>query len=300
MNPAMKSTLNVVTLIVFFSLISDSAFSQIDSLRLRIQQIIQHKNARVGIAIHGMKDDDTVSINGAETFPLFSVVKFPTAIAVLHLVDEQKLSLDSNIHFVKSTLDTFTFSPIRDEITKTEFDLNIRELLYYSVSRSDNIAYEKLVELSGGINVIGNYVHSLQSDIIIQATGKDGLTAYTKNTATPIAMNQLLVKAYREKFLSQNGYDLLWKLMKATKNASNRLKGLLPEGAVVMHKPGTSGADNDGVNMAFNDVGVVLLPNGKHFFISVFITNSKESDEVNAAIIAEISKAAWDYYRKLD
>jgi beta-lactamase class A len=85
-------------------------------------------------------------------------------------------------------------------------------------------------------------------------------------------------------------------LMKETKNAPNRIKGLLPEGTVVMHKPGTSGADENGMNIAFNDLGMVTLPNGKHFVISVFITNSKESDEVNAAIIAEISKAAWDYF----
>jgi hypothetical protein len=63
-----------------------------------------------------------------------------------------------------------------------------------------------------------------------------------------------------------------------------------------MHKPGTSGADENRLSFAFNDLGIVTLPSGKHFVISVFITNSKESDEVNAAIIAEISKAAWDYF----
>ncbi len=282
-------------LILLFSFISFSAFSQVDSLRFHIQQIIQGKNAKVGVAIQGMKKTDTLSINGTYAFPLFSVVKFPTAITILHLVDEKKLSLDSNIHFVKAALDTFTFSPLRDEITKAEFDLSIRDLLSYAVSRSDNIAFDKLVELAGGIKVIGDYTNSLQSNISIKATGKDGLTAYLKNSSTPLAMTHLLMKAYQEKFLSQSSYDLLWKLMQETKNASNRLKGLLPEGTAVMHKPGTAGSDENGVNLAFNDVGIVILPNGKYFIISVFITNSKESDEVNAAIIAEISKAVWDY-----
>jgi beta-lactamase class A len=282
--------------LIFFLFISISAFSQTDSLRHRIHQIIQNKNAKVGLAIRGLENGDTLSINGATSFPLFSVVKIPTALTVLHLVDMKKLSLDSSIHFVHSFLDTNTFSPIRDEINKVEFDLTIRELLSYSISRSDNIAFEKLVELAGGIKVVSDYSRSMQHEIFINATGKDGLTEYIKNSSTPLAMNSLLIKIDQKKFLSNGSRDLFWKLMKETKNAPNRIKGLLPEGTIVMHKPGTSGADDNGLNIAFNDVGIVTLPNGNHFVISVFITNSTESDEVNASIIAEISKAAWDYF----
>lgn len=282
--------------LLFFLFISISAFSQTDSLRHRIHQIIRNKNAKVGIAIRGLENGDTLSVNGATSFPLFSVVKIPTALTVLHLVDMKKLSLDSSIHFVHSFLDTNTFSPIRDEINKAEFDLTIRELLSYSISRSDNIAFEELVELVGGIKVVSDYSRSIQHEIFINATGKDGLTEYIKNRSTPLAMNSLLIKIDQEKFLSNASRDLFWKMMKETKNAPNRIKGLLPEGTIVMHKPGTSGADENGLSIAFNDVGIVTLPSGKHFVISVFITNSRESDEVNAAIIAEISKATWDYF----
>ncbi len=282
--------------LLFFLFISLSAFSQTDSLRHRIHHIIQNKNAKVGVAIRGLENGDTLSINGTTSFPLFSVVKIPTALMVLHLVDTKKLALDSSIHFVHSFLDTNTFSPIRDEIDKAEFDLSIRDLLSYSISRSDNIAFEKLVELAGGIKVVSDYSRSMQHEIFINATGKDGLTEYIKNSSTPLAMNSLLIKIDQKKFLSNGSRDLFWKLMKETKNAPNRIKGLLPEGTIVMHKPGTSGADDNGLNIAFNDVGIVTLPNGNHFVISVFITNSTESDEVNASIIAEISKAAWDYF----
>ena len=111
--------------LIFFLFISLSALSQTDSLRHRIHQIIQNKNAKVGLAIRGLENGDTLSINGATSFPLFSVVKIPTALTVLHLVDMKKLSLDSSIHFVHSFLDTNTFSPIRDEINKVEFDFKV-------------------------------------------------------------------------------------------------------------------------------------------------------------------------------
>ncbi len=283
-------------LLIGLSILSISVFSQSDMLRKQIQQILYNKNVKIGLAINGLENGDTLSINGTDLFPMFSVVKFPTALTVLHLVDEQKLSLDSSPHFVKSTLDPSTFSPLRDEINKTEFDLTIRDLLSYAISRSDNIAFEKLVELAGGINMVNDYTKLLQKNILIQATGKEGLTAYSKNTSTPLAMNQLLIQAYQEKILSKNSYDLLWKMMLETPTGLNRLKGLLPIGTKVAHKTGTSGADENGLNIAFNDVGIVTLPNGKHFAISVFITDSKENDEINAAIIAEITKATWDYF----
>jgi hypothetical protein len=43
-------------------------------------------------------------------------------------------------------------------------------------------------------------------------------------------------------------------------------------------------------------IGIVTLPNGAHFAISVFISNSKENSETNEEIISDISKLTWDYF----
>jgi beta-lactamase class A len=50
------------------------------------------------------------------------------------------------------------------------------------------------------------------------------------------------------------------------------------------------------VSFYYNDIGIVFLPNGKHYFISVFVTNSREDAGTNEKIIAGISKATWDYF----
>lgn len=39
-----------------------------------------------------------------------------------------------------------------------------------------------------------------------------------------------------------------------------------------------------------------LLPNGEHFIISVFVSESKEDIDTNEKIIADIAKAAYDFY----
>jgi beta-lactamase class A len=77
----------------------------------------------------------------------------------------------------------------------------------------------------------------------------------------------------------------------------NRIKGQLPEGTVVGHKTGTS-SRNETTNVLteLNDVGIVMLPDGRHFAIAVFVANSTMTDDETAAIIARISKTAWDHF----
>ena len=85
--------------------------------------------------------------------------------------------------------------------------------------------------------------------------------------------------------------------MKGTKTGKNRLRGQLPQGTVVAHKTGWSGRHKEtGITAAVNNVGIVFLPNGKYFTISVFVTDSKEDFETNEKIVADIAKAAWDYF----
>jgi beta-lactamase class A len=45
-------------------------------------------------------------------------------------------------------------------------------------------------------------------------------------------------------------------------------------------------------------MGIITLPNGKHYAIAVFVNNSTESDEVNTKMVADISKIVWDNFNK--
>ena len=45
-----------------------------------------------------------------------------------------------------------------------------------------------------------------------------------------------------------------------------------------------------------NDIGIVKLPNGKHFILSVYLKNITEKQEDTEKIIAAITKATWDYF----
>jgi beta-lactamase class A len=74
---------------------------------------------------------------------------------------------------------------------------------------------------------------------------------------------------------------------------TDRIKGLLPSGTVVMHKTGSSGTDG-GLTYATNDIGLITLPDGRRLAIAIFVTDSKSDEATREAVIARIAKAAYE------
>lgn len=272
-----------------------------DSFREELHQIVSSKNAVVGISISGNNGIDTLTINGEGHYPMQSVFKFHIALALLSQIDKGKFSLDQKIEIPKKDLLPGLYSPIRDKYPDGT-TLTIAEIIEYTVSQSDNVGCEILLRLIGGPQTVEDYfTENNFRDISIkfneeQQQGNRELQF--QNWTTPAAANNVLSVFYynKENLLSQNSYDFIWKVMKETETGANRLKGQLPEGTVVAHKTGSSGTNKDNITEATNDIGIVFLPEGKFFFISVFVTDSKENAETNEKIIADIAKAAWDYF----
>ena len=272
-----------------------------DSLRNEIQQIISTKNATVGVSIIGNNGKDTLSINGERHFPMQSVFKFHIAVAMLAQIDKGKFSFDQKIKIEKKDLLPNLYSPIRDKYPDGA-TLPISKVLEYMVSESDNVGCDFLLRLIGGPQVVEEYLKknnfkdvSIKINEEVQQANWD---LQFQNWTTPNAANEALVKLYynKAKLLSKKSYDFIWKIMKETQTGKGRLKGQLPENTVVAHKTGSSGANKEGLTAAVNDIGIVFLPNGKTFFISVFVTDSNENADTNEKIIADISKATWDYF----
>ena len=285
---------------IVFSFIASSIFAQTDSLKNKIEQIISTKNAVVGVSIYGLENNDTLNINNSMHFPLQSVFKFHIALAVLNEVDKGKLSLDQKIYIKKSDLLLNTWSPIREEYPNGNIKLSLAEIIKYTVSKSDNIGCDILLRLIGGTKTVNNYIHKIGiKDANIQANEeemhKEWNVQFT-NWTTPQASSELLKVFYERKILTEKSYEYLWKIMLETISGNNRIKGELPTGTLVAHKTGTSDTNEQKVTAAVNDIGIVTLPNGNHFAISVYVSNSKENYETNEKIISDISKLAWDYF----
>jgi beta-lactamase class A/beta-lactamase class A VEB len=271
-------------------------------LRKKIDSLIQNKKAVVGVAINGLNIQDSISINGDKHFPMQSVFKFPIALTVLSEVDKGNLSLDQEIEITKNDLLPGLWSPIQEKHPNGTV-LTLAEIIEYTVSLSDNVGCDVLLKLLGGPEVVENYFFSLGfKDFAVkinEETMQNNWELQFLNWTTPKEANKILVLFYENKngLLSKESYDFIWKVMKNTKTGKNRIKGQLPKEISVAHKTGWSGKHKEtGITAAVNDIGIVFFPNGNHYTISVFITASLESLETNEKIIADISKAAWDYF----
>jgi len=290
-------------IVSILSLFTFDINAQIDSLKNKIEQIINSKDAIVGVSIRGIENNECLDINSEKHFPMQSVFKFHIALAVLDKVDKDKLNLDQEIFIRKRELLPNTWSPIRDKYPDGNIKLTLAEILKYTVTLSDNNGCDILLKMIAGPKKVNEYIHKLGiKDISISVNEEEmhkDWNAQFSNWTTPKAATDLLTAFYTKNILSKSSFDFLLKTMIETSTGKNRIKGQLPEGTIVAHKTGSSGTNKKSITAATNNIGIVTLPDGKHFAISIFVTNSREDEETNDKIISDIAKAAWDYFTNL-
>jgi beta-lactamase class A len=111
-----------------------------------------------------------------------------------------------------------------------------------------------------------------------------------RDTSTPKAMSDLLLKLYTQQILKSESKMLLLDIMRRCETGLTRIKGSLPPGTEVMHKTGTIG-------MTTNDVGIMTLPaDAGHVVISVFVKSSGKEIPDRERAIAEVSRVVYDYF----
>ena len=85
--------------------------------------------------------------------------------------------------------------------------------------------------------------------------------------------------------------------MKSSKTGRKTIKAGVPEDTVVAHKTGSSGKNNVGLTGAQNDIGIVFLPDGSHYYLSVLVSDSTEEKSEIKRIISQISRLTWLFFR---
>lgn len=289
---------------------------------------ISAAQGRVGIGVLDLNNGQSWFLNGKQRFPMQSVYKLPSAIAVLKQVDEGKISLKQLVTIMRQDFAP-GWSPIIKEIRGDRGQFILRNVLERSVGISDNTAADALVRVLGGpkqVNAIlkklsirnvrvDRLEQQLQPDCvglkdfqpeladeqkwaeavqnIPDRVKKAALEKYLRDerdTATPEGMVDLLARLNSNKLLSQNSTTLLLKIMTDSPTGQKRLKAGLPNNWSIAHKTG-SGPDVLGIGTATNDVGIASSPDGKRVAIAVFIAGSKAPEQDREKVMSEIASA---------
>ncbi len=270
---------------LLFSMIAADVNAEVN-----VDAIVSDAQGRVGAAAVVMETGrKLVDYHADEQFPMQSVYKLPIVMAAERAIIFRKLRRDDIVHVNRTDyVRAGQHSPLRDE-NPNGADVSLMELMRLAVSESDGSASDVVMRVIGGPKAVMDYLKGRGiGGITVRDTekqiGADWAVQYA-NSASPDAAIVLLRLASNRK--------LLMKWMTETTTSATRIKGLLPKGTVVAHKTGSSGA-KEGVTAATNDIGIAILPDGRHLAIAVFVADSKADDATRDGVIARIARSAWD------
>ena len=291
----MKSLfLGIIYLIMTFQ----PAYAQ-HALQTQIEELLIGEKAQVGVAviINGM---DTVTVNNDIRYPMMSVFKFHQALAVANYLQGKHISLQTEIFIPHKQMRPDTYSLLKDRFPEGNISLPIYKLLEYTLQLSDNNACDILFDYIGGTGKAERYIRSLScGPCEFPSTEADmhrNLDLCYGNWTTPLASAVLL-----EKFLNQTLFDeelqhFIYTTMTTCQTGEDRLaKPLKGTGAIIGHKTGTSDRNLEGLFIGVNDIGFVLLPDGRHYTIAVYVKDSPKTLEETSQLIADISEAAYNF-----
>lgn len=307
----------------------------LERLRTQIVALTKLSEGTVGVAIRHLETGRSVSVSGAEPFPMASTFKVPVAVQVLSRVDRGELRLDSMIAVQPGDLHPGS-GTLTELFNNPGVVLSVRNLLELMLRISDNSAADLMLRAAGGaravdarlaalgvrgirvdrptVRLIADYigVRNLATDTVSPSRFEELAAAISdsahqaaartferdpRDTATPDGMAALLTTVWRGEALSRGSTALLLDIMYRCLTGSARIRGLLPPDTRVAHKTGTLGGGPAVAGAGTqNDVGIIDLPNGAGHLVVVVLVKGEDQAERGERAIAQIARAAYDYF----
>lgn len=299
-----------------------------DQITPALEQLAeQAKPGTLGVLMLDLATNQARGVNIDKPLPMQSVFKLPLGIFVMHLADQGKLSLDDKIVLTKDQLSP-AHSPIAEKFDEKQ-DYTIEELIRAAVAVSDNSAADILLKRVGGPQAltrffqergvqdfrVDRYEYELQPQSVglPKFTGqwiggaaiteakkqlpsesqRAALTLYLADPRDRLSARagvQILALLDRGKLLSPESTKKMMEILLSTTTGTDRLKAGVPKGEVY-HKTGT-GADVEKRNSATNDIGIIVLPDGRRLAVAALLAGSELSPEARAKIIADVARLA--------
>jgi beta-lactamase class A len=302
-------------------------------IALRIAELGRSFGSGVGISVRDISEGWTTAYDADRLAPQQSVSKLWVALAVFDAFDRGALRPDDAVVIEPSDLTLF-HQPIRAEVGDQGYRTTIADLLERAMTQSDNTANDALLRRVGGPAVIramltrfgidrvrfGPGERALQSGIAglswqqrfsngnafakARATvpieqRRSALEAYAANPvdgAAPAAITAALARLVHGDLLSARSTTNLLALMERSKTGRARLKSALTPDWQLAHKTGT-GQQLGSLVAGFNDVGLLIAPDGHRYAIAVMIARSERPIAVRQALIADVGRAVIDHWR---
>jgi beta-lactamase class A len=257
-------------------------------LESSIQEVDQHLDGVMGVAIEDLTTGDHFLLHEDEVFAQASSIKI-TVLANLYLqVQQGKLKL-TDLYTVQSS-DLVPDSDIMGGLSPGVTRLTLRDLATMMVAVSDNSATNVLIDRVGMQNVNAMLdslalTHTrLRRKMMDLQAAKEG----RENISTPREMMTLLGAIYRCKILNKESTADFFKMLSTNKDSW--IPRDLPADLKIANKPGS-------LEAVRNDSGIVFVE-GRPYVICVmtsFLRNERDGEEA----ISKVSLDAWRMFDRL-
>ena len=256
---------------------------------LRIKQ--EHSLLDLGISFYDAETTIQWSYNADQYFHAASTMKLAVLLGVFRQVDRGELSLEAPVHVRNRFTSIVNREPFmldlgRDadpdvygHLGKT---LSVRELAYWMITKSSNLATNLLVDVVG-INTVQLALDELDIDGVRVLRGVEDQRAFEAQLNNEVTANGLL-KMLRliadGKAYSQKACDDMLEIMLDQQYRSGIPAGL-PKAARVAHKTGN-------ISTVHHDAGIVYLE-GRKPYVLVILTQFA-ADQGRGTAVADVSR----------
>jgi len=256
---------------------------------LKIKQ--EHSLADLGISFYDAETTIQWSYNADTYFHAASTMKLAVLLGVFRQIDRGDLGLDAPVHVRNRFTSIVNQEPFmldlgRDadpdvygHLGKT---LTVRELAYWMIIKSSNLATNLLVEVVG-IPTVQQALDELEIDGVKVLRGVEDSRAFDaglNNEVTANGLLKLLRMIAEGKAYSQQACDDMLEIMMDQQYRSGIPAGL-PKAARVAHKTGN-------ISTVHHDAGIVYLDGRKPYVLVILTAFSPEAGRGTA--VADVSR----------
>jgi beta-lactamase class A len=267
------------------------ASSEVSLYRSVLKLKLEHDLEDLGIAFFDGESTIQWSYNGDQYFHAASTMKLAVLLGVMREVERGDLTLDAPVHIRNRFTSIVNQEPFMLDLARDADPdvyghlgktLSVRELAFWMITKSSNLATNLLVDIVG-INNIQQALDELEIDGVKILRGVEDQAAYQAGLNNEVTANGLLkllrLIANRKAYSREASEEMLSILLE--QQFRSGIPAGLPKAARVAHKTGNISTVN-------HDAGIIFLEGREPYVLVVLTRFAAETGRGTA--VAEVSR----------
>lgn len=245
----------------------------------------QYPGLSPGVFVVDLDTGAYLDLNGGAIFSAASTIKVPILVAFLQDVDAGKIRLDEMLVMQQADIAAGS-GDMQYQPVGTQY--NALETAAKMITISDNTATNMLITRLGGAEALNQRFRSWGLTNTVLRNPLADLEG--TNITSPKDLTGLLTMVSQGDLLSLRSRDRLFEIMQGTVT-NTLLPSGLDTGATIAHKTGT-------IDTMVGDTGIVDMPNGKRYIVTVIVQRPTEDDRAQE-LIRQISRAVYQQFNSV-